>query len=299
MKKKISFSIIFSFVLSSTIYAQTYKDDFSNDVGAPVASYWGAAPSGITVTHIAGSSTTTITGNGTSGTFQSISYTPYDNPEMGGTGSALSAVDMSGLHQDSIFVIAKSTVAGTKLRIDIKDANDYVANAGTITSELALTTSYAVYKFVYTTPNDGAYGGTGCATGPCTVDKATIKEFLFYANAVNGLFNGTIQIDYFQVGGTAPAAIVTANHSAVNNLKDTKLYPNPSVDEATVDFSLATVSTVKVTLTNLIGKQVDALEATTADFKGTFNTSNLTKGIYTVNYFINNELSKAELLLVK
>jgi hypothetical protein len=297
MKKLFTLTAICMF-LSHMNFAQSYKDGFSNDVGAPTAPYWGTGGTGYTIAHVAGSGTTTITGNGTSGTYHSVSYDPYDNPQMSGSGTAIPSVNMSGTDQDTIFVIAKSSVAGTKLRIDIKDVNDYVSNAGTINNEVTLTTSYALYKLVYTTPQDGAYGGTGCASGPCTVDKASIKEFLVYADAVNGGFNGVLTIDYFQVGGNSSTAVV-AGVQAAQDIIASKMYPNPSAGQTTVEFSLKSVSDVKVIVTDLLGKQVASIQETTSDFSETFDTSNLPKGIYSVNYYINNQPAKAELLVVK
>lgn len=299
MKKMLALSIIFMLAMHISFAQSTYKDGFSNDVSAPAAPYWGTPGTGYAVAHIAGSGTTTITGDGTSSAYHAVSYDPYGNPEMSGTGVAIAAVDMSGTNMDSIFVIAKSSVAGTKLRIDIKDANDYVANAGTITSEVTLTTSYALYKFVYTTPQDGGYGGTGCASGPCSVNKATIKEFLFYANALAGAFNGVMTIDYFQVGGTSPAAVVTGINNAARTITASKMYPNPSAGKTTIELSLSNVSDVKVTLSDMMGKQLSVIEETTSDFTRTFNTSGINKGMYTINYYINNEPVKAELLMVE
>ena len=214
MKKLLLTKALFIFSLA-IVNAQVYEDDFTNDASAPVAPYW-SGTGGLAISQTAGSGATTITGNGTSGAYAGLSYLPYDNPEMGGTGTQITAVNMSGAN-NVIYIIAKSSVAGTLLRVDVKDASNYVSNAGTISNQNSLTTAYATYTYTYTTPQDGGYGGTGCAAGPCTVDLTTIKEFVVFVNAAAGGFNGTVDIALFQVGGTAPTCANAPTANAGND----------------------------------------------------------------------------------
>jgi len=59
-------------------------------------------------------------------------------------------------------------------------------------------------------------------------------------------------------------------------------------------------SNVKVTLTDVMGREVAVIaEENTSTLNAEYNTSNLTKGLYTVNYFINGAPAKSELLMVK
>lgn len=285
---------------SSIVFGQIYVDSYTNETSAPDAPYWGAAPAGMTVTNPAGSGSVIITGDGTSATFQSISVTPYDNPEMSGAGTAITAVDMAGTGTDldTIYVVAKSSVDGTVLRLDVKDASDYVSNAGTIKNTSTLGTSFQVHKFFYTAPTDGAFGGTGCATAGCVVDLNTVKEFLFYVDTEVGGFDGTVTINYFQVGGTAPSVTVGVN--AAKQISASKLFPNPASSEATVELNLHNAAEVKVTLTDMMGREVKVIaDKKASSLVETFSVAGLTSGLYTVNYFIDGAPAKAELLMVK
>jgi hypothetical protein len=286
-------------VCLSAAQAQTYKDHFTNAPTAPAtSSYWGTA-TGYTSTWVSPTYNSLVRTTA-AGDYTSIAYLPYENPEMSGAGTQITAVDMSGTNQDSIFIIAKASVAGATLRVDIKDANDYVANSGTITQRVTLTTSYATYKMVFTTPQDGAYGGTGCSSGPCTVNKATIKEFLFSINDGNSIASDiTVDIDYFQVGGTS-ATVISSNKNAASTLASSKVYPNPVSDVANVELNLKSASNVKVTLSDMMGKEVMTIaEGNVMELNKSFNVTSLNKGIYTVNYFVDGSAAKAEMLMVK
>jgi hypothetical protein len=93
---------------------------------------------------------------------------------------------------------------------------------------------------------------------------------------------------------------VTGINGAQANIASSKLYPNPSTDLAKVELNLNSVSEVKVTLSDLMGKEIMTVaQGTTAVVNADINTANLNKGIYTVNYFIDGAAAKSELLMVK
>ncbi len=78
------------------------------------------------------------------------------------------------------------------------------------------------------------------------------------------------------------------------------LYPNPGFDEVTLSLSLKTTSEVRITLSDMMGKQVMTLaEGSVTELHKTFAVSNLQTGLYTVNYIINGSTAKAELLMVR
>lgn len=279
--------------------AQAYKDGFTNAPTSPAtSSYWGVT-TGYTSTWNS-PTTNTLVRTTSADNYAAITYLPYQNPEMTGAGTQITAVDMSGTNQDSIFILAKSSTAGTTIRVDLKDASDYVANSGTITQRATLSTSYQIIKFVYTTPQDGAYGGSGCTAGPCTVNKATIKEFLFSLNDGNAITADVdATIDYFQVGGTS-AQVITAYKEKVASIASSKVFPNPVSDVATIELSLKASSNVKVTLSDLMGKEVMVIsEGTFTDLNKSFSVANLNKGVYSINYVVDGSSAKSEMLVIK
>ncbi|HEY8401559.1 MAG TPA: T9SS type A sorting domain-containing protein, partial [Cytophagaceae bacterium] len=78
------------------------------------------------------------------------------------------------------------------------------------------------------------------------------------------------------------------------------LFPNPATETANIELSLVKVSDVKVTLTDLMGREVQVISETRGtEVKESFNVANLQKGLYTVNYFVDGAPAKAELLMVK
>jgi hypothetical protein len=321
MKKILLSSILALSVIASANSQEVYKDGFTG--GNTTTSPSTGSSAGYTATRTNPTSNEMVLTRtaGASAQYTAESYTLYSNPQYASSPtnatltSPISMVGVAG-SKDTIFVIAKSSVAGTTLRVDIQDASTPpVTSDYNVTNFNTLTTSYALYKYVYAVPQQ-AYSGAGCSTAtPCAVDKAHIKTILVSVN--NGTVNtGDATIDYMQIGGTASAIVVnaaggggdpsfivtgtTAVTAAQANISSTKLYPNPVSDMANVELNLLSTSDVKVTLTDVMGKEVMTIaNGTMASLSESFSVSNLHKGIYTVNYFINGSAAKAELLMVK
>jgi hypothetical protein len=92
----------------------------------------------------------------------------------------------------------------------------------------------------------------------------------------------------------------TGTNAAQANVSSAKLFPNPTSDMARVELNLFNPASVKVTLSDLMGKEVMTIaEGTTSALAKDFSVANLNKGVYTVNYFINGAAAKSELLMVK
>jgi hypothetical protein len=210
--KKLFFITILSLIFSLSFAQGIYRDAFSNDAGAPSSPYWSNGNNtGYAVTHQAGSGVVTIT-KGTGGyPFAAALYLPYDNPEMSGSGNLLSSIDMSN-NNDTVFVIAKSNVNGTLLRIIIEDVNNKFSTNYTssidqdiLINQHALTTSYTLIKYPFKVVKD-FFSSFGCSPEfPCSLDKSAITQFIFSINPENPNATAMVDIDYFQVGGTAPA----------------------------------------------------------------------------------------------
>jgi hypothetical protein len=339
MKKILLSSILALSVIASANSQAVYKEGFTTGSTTPTNSAYFAPVTGYTATRTTSgtnSNICTITKTASAGQYASMAYEFYTNPQQYQTPPSpktqITTIDISGTapKKDTIFVIARSTVAGTKLRIDLKDS--FGISAGTVqgfdsdfncTNELALTTAFAVYKYLYEAPQDkystcgGGSPPAACPNAP--LNKAKINILLFSLN--NGATPVTAadaDIDYLQIGGSStgivlnaaggggdPAFVVggggtTAVSAAQANISSSKLYPNPTSDMANISLELKSSSDVKVTLTDLMGKEIMTIaNGNMASLNESFSVANLHKGIYTVNYFINGSAAKAEMLMVK
>ena len=128
---------------------------------------------------------------------------------------ASAPVNVTG--QETVYIVAKAS-SPIKLRIDMQSANDPMAGQTRTTDSEAgtsvtgnLTTSYAVYTLTYPVFME-QYGGNN---GP--VDKTKITNLLIYPGTGEGTpaaFNGTINIKYIQIGGSAPTCTTPATANA-------------------------------------------------------------------------------------
>jgi len=178
--------------------------NYSDQFGENTALFIGDA-SGLTVTT---NEEITIAGDGTSAPWNPITYAPHD--EEGNT----ILVDAAA-GNNIVFVRARSSVAGTTLRVDLQDDLDFVTNANAVST--TLTNEYVVYELDYTNAlNDGGFGGTPCTpeTAPCPVNAARIANVQFFIDPGVGMFDGTVDIDWVSFGTSleeiveAPAGIV-------------------------------------------------------------------------------------------
>ncbi len=121
------------------------------------------------------------------------------------------------------------------------------------------------------------------------------KVVFFIAGGIK--YAGTVIFDDFKLGG---ADYVLSTPAATSTITFSKLYPNPATESASIEVSLKESSDLKVTLSDLMGREVAVVaNERSLDVNKSFSTANLAKGMYTVNYFINGAPAKAELLMVK
>ena len=110
----------------------------------------------------------------------------------------------------------------------------------------------------------------------------------------NKKFKGNFTIDNFMVGG----AVLGTN--IATSVANAQLFPNPATDAATLKLELNSVSDVKVTLTDMMGREIAVIRKdNVSSLEESFDVSAFAKGLYTVNYFINGAPAKSELLMVK
>ncbi|MEM6342254.1 MAG: T9SS type A sorting domain-containing protein [Bacteroidota bacterium] len=145
------------------------------------------------------SSTITISGDGSMGPFDPLTYI-FRN-------SNLDTIDLDVTANNKLFVKVKSSVANTALRIDLQDINGFITTQGSITKIVG--TDYSVLEYDFTgTYADLGYGGTPCtqATAPCPVDGTRIGNITIFIEPGAGMFLGDITIDYISFGTALEAA---------------------------------------------------------------------------------------------
>jgi hypothetical protein len=128
----------------------------------------------------------------------------------------------------------------------------------------------------------------------------SVMVIAFVYNSITPI-SGRVFIKDFAIG-SAPAVtpITTGINAAAANISSTKLYPNPTSDQANIELNLVTPSDVKVTLSDVMGREVMTIaQGSMSSITQSFSVANLQKGVYTVNYFVNGAAAKAELLMVK
>ncbi len=175
---------------SEVIMSDVFQDHFDMDSSINSIAYVGA---GLGV-DLDGSSNLVVTGDGTSGAYDPITYI-FRNPVT------LDTIDLDVSGNNKLYVKMKSSLANTALRIDLQDLDGFITTQGSITKILG--TDYTVFEYDFTgTYQDLGYGGTPCTpeTAPCPVDPTRIADILLYINPGSGEFLGEITIDYISFG---------------------------------------------------------------------------------------------------
>jgi hypothetical protein len=95
-----------------------------------------------------------------------------------------------------------------------------------------------------------------------------------------------------------PTAASTKNANAF--ISTSNVYPNPVSDIATLALELKAPAQVKISLSDMMGKEVLTIaEGTMNSVNESFSVAGLQKGIYTVNYTVDGNPAKSSLLMVK
>jgi hypothetical protein len=159
-------------------------------------------------------------------------------------------------------------------------------------SELMLTNPYAA------TPDAMPQGGSPLLSGASFVHAklATGFDVVTY----KGAFGSTDWTSGWTNWDPENASYILAVRHASKYIAGSKMYPNPVTDVAKIELELNSVSDVKITLSDLMGKEIKVItETKTSNVQEYFDVAGLAKGLYTVSYYINGEPAKADLLMVK
>ncbi|MEL7531694.1 MAG: T9SS type A sorting domain-containing protein [Bacteroidota bacterium] len=210
-----------------------------------------------------------ITGDGSSGQYAPVVYSTHNDV------GELILIDALGSN-NKLFVRAKASVDSTVLRVDLQDNAGYLTNLSPPSATLG--TDYAVYELDFTNAyEDGAYGGSPCMTAPCPVDAERIEKIQMFIDPGVGGFAGTLTIDWLSFGATLTSIETPALLNAFI------AYPNPVNSELTIEYDLATLAEVELSVYNSLGNLVK-LENTGITAPGNHrlqtDLKNLSAGMY-------------------
>jgi len=141
---------------------------------------------------------------------------------------------------------------------------------------------------------DGAVGGTGTST-----------DGLASLESESG-YNGNLAVNYGD-WGTYAFEVTTAGDGGFTGVEEAttvefaKVYPNPSVDMTTVEFSVTESSNVTIQFVNALGQVVyaNAMGDVTGTQKVQVNTADLEAGIYLINISVDGNVITKRVSVIK
>jgi len=213
----------------------------------------------------------------------------FIDPETGAYNGTVTIVDAVG-SGDKLYVRAKSSNAGTVLRIDLQDAYGYVTSNPAV--ERGVTTEYSTIEYDYAgTYTDGGFGGTPCMTSACPVDGQRISDLQFFIDPGTGAFNGTLDIDWISFGQP-----LSVNVEEIEELEALQVFPNPTSGKLGIELDLSQQSDMFVTVYDGLGRVVFTQDNGSLFAGNQFekiDLSSLNSGLYFLQVSINNKNTKA------
>jgi len=216
---------------------------------------------------------------------------------------------------DKIYVRAKldytSVSDSARVVFTVSDVNKKTASNAALQNNdymILLKNSWSTLAYAVSDWSD-AWGLAGQPNGTC--DKTQVQRiniainngFASYPSAgAHAALNGTILIDYIQIGGTAPAN----EANGVANIESQKLvinnYPNPATVSTKIQYSVVENGQVTVKVYDVVGKEVTTLvneNKSKGTYELNYNTSSLQSGLYFYTMTVNNKLIATQKLIVK
>ncbi|MEL6844010.1 MAG: T9SS type A sorting domain-containing protein, partial [Bacteroidota bacterium] len=116
-----------------------------------------------------------------------------------------------------------------------------------------MISEYGIYELDYAGAyQDGGFGGSPCATGPCPVDGERVENLQFFINPGVGAFNGSITIDWLSFGASLTGL---ENPTILNRFQ---AFPNPVEDQLQLEYDLLKPTDVKIQVFDAMGRMVYA-----------------------------------------
>lgn len=149
---------------------------------------------------------------------------------------------------------------------------------------------------VYRTHSNQLFVDSASVFGIDTVASFILNTYTWYTPGYHSPLLTILKSD--QVGGTLHTKLVTYAKryplaiSSVNEMNNSlQLYPNPAGNELNIRFSQAGNENVRISLVDLMGKEIAAIanSTTQGDVAVSYNTSSLPRGLYLVRLQCGNE----------
>ncbi|MCX6180606.1 MAG: T9SS type A sorting domain-containing protein [Bacteroidetes bacterium] len=155
-------------------------------------------------------------------------------------------------------------------------------------------------------------GGQGACTTAFDYTKVTGVTFTVVDDANTGALAGTgiatcgsycplaitdypIMISNFKIGKQSSLSV-----STVKQVGSYSVFPNPTSDFANVTLQLNEVSAVNISVVDMFGRTVkQVVNGNFSSVNEMVNVSDLSQGVYTVNYMVDGATAKSTLLMVK
>ncbi len=110
----------------------------------------------------------------------------------------------------------------------------------------------------------------------------------------NGFSNLSVSLDNVKLGN-CPVGI-----NAVSSIENIRLFPNPTTDIVNVSLQLNQISSVNIVVTDLFGKPVKTImNGKLFSVDEQVSVSDLSPGVYIVNYIVDGATGKSALLMIK
>jgi hypothetical protein len=222
----------------------------------------------------------TITGDGSSGAFAPTGFKLHDGADT--------VLVNARANDDKLFLRVKASTADLPLRIDVEDNLGFASTSGGVTELVG--TDYSIVEFDFASAYlDGGFGGTACDVGPCPVDDQRISALQFYIDPAIGAFNGTLDIDWISFG--QPLTVSVVDENLINTAK---LFPNPVLNEAYLQFNALVPGELRVEVLDLMGRSVllqNFGQVSTGEFNGRVNLTNLNSGFHVMRFFLDGKLA--------
>ncbi|MEM9544877.1 MAG: glycoside hydrolase family 9 protein [Bacteroidota bacterium] len=180
---RLFYTLIYCLV-AVTLCAQevVYSDEFNNNILSV-----GNEPNGYTLNLV--DEQFQIYGNGAAGPWTAFAYLMHNGENT--------PVLIDASEEPKLYIKARGENQ-PNLRIDFEDETGYVTNQNPV--EVNLDNTYRVYELDFVGRLlDGAYGGP-CQVAPCIVDASKLRALVFFVNAPNGGYSGTIDIEWISIG---------------------------------------------------------------------------------------------------
>ena len=113
-------------------------------------------------------------------------------------------------------------------------------------------------------------------------DLSAVKKIIFiYDGCPSGWFGkAKLHISNFKVGST-----LTGVNELVNHVSSSRIYPSPASSIINVELNLNQISTVKLTIGDVLGNQLKTIaQENTSSIKKAIDITDLSSGIYYVSY---------------